>query len=374
MVRPTTPMAPPTAAAVAGPLVACVVVVVLALSTASTGLARGASRPGVTAAAVVSSPAPRPMPPDPSPPTAGERAAFQDIVHDDDILQIPPCRRPGMATTGCRDPMSYLTSNEGLQSVWLPWIENLGGGFVGVGADQTYSLIAAARSRWAWLFDYDPQVVHLHRVVQTLVAEHDRADDFVASFARRHAPLTRERLKARLAGDPDVDAIVDLFDAARARLFTHYTARRYAESPLGWLNDDGRYRYIRLLVVQGRIQSIKGNMLTDKALPAIAASARAVGVPVRVYYPSNAEEMWRFTPQYRANVAGFPFDDQSIVLRTLFNKKGPWDDQHRYWHYVVHRGLAAQQTIADASCPSTRAMMRDRRRTAEPILSAIGFD
>ena len=182
------------------------------------------------------------------------------------------------------------------------------------------------------------------------------------------------------AVDPDyephvgpVEAIVALFDEARGRLFSHYLSRKLSGSRFGWLNKADRYRYVRLLLQQGRIQSIKGNMLTDKALPSIAASARALNVPVRIYYPSNAEEMWAFTPQYRKNVAGFPFDEQSVVLRTLFNKKGPWDDEHKYWHYVVHRGLDAQQALADEKWTTTRALMRLRRSTAEPILSAIGF-
>lgn len=350
-----------------------VAVVAVAFSFGLASAARAGER-APPRAPVVAPPARRPAIIDPAPPTATEIAAFNTVVEDDDVLKIPPCRRAGMATTDCRDPMSYLTSNEGLQSVWLPWIENLGGGFVGLGSDQTYSLIAAARSQWAWLFDYDPQVVRVHKIVQTLVEEYDTADDFVAAFDRKHAPLTHERLKDRLAADPEVDAVVALFDAARPRLFRHYTARRYAESRLGWLNDADRYRYIRRLVMQGRIQSLKGNMLTDKSLPSIAASARALGVPIRVYYPSNAEEMWNFTPQYRANVVGFPFDEQSVVLRTLFNKRGPWDEQRKYWHYVVHRGVVAQRTIADVKCTGTRVMMRDRRPTTEPILSAIGFD
>jgi hypothetical protein len=360
------------------PSVPSVVVVVVAAASAglfaSSAPAAEGRQPRGAAGAAVAAPTARPAIADPAPPTASELAAFNHVVQDDDILKIPPCRRAGMATTDCRDPMSYLTSNEGLQYVWLPWIENLGGGFVGLGSDQDYSLIAAARSQWAWLFDYDPQVVRVHKIIQTLVKEYDAADGFVAAFDRKNSPLTHERLKERLAGDPDAADIVKLFDFARGRLHAHFLSRRFGGARFGWLNDAERYRYIRLLVMQGRIQSIKGNMLTDKALPSIAASARALGVPIRVYYPSNAEEMWKFTPQYRANVAGFPFDEQSVVLRTLFNKAGPWDDQHRYWHYVVHRGVVAQRTIADEKYTGTRMMMRDRRPTKEPIVSAIGFD
>jgi hypothetical protein len=354
------------------PLLALAVVgaLVVVPVRAEEAAARPGPRPGPRP---VQAPAALPPLPDPTPPTATELAAFQAVVEDEDILKIPPCKHTGMATTDCRDPMSYITSNEGLQYVWLPWIANLGGGFVGLGSDQAYAFIAHARSRWAWLFDYDPAVVRVHKILQTLVKEHDTPDAFVAAYDKKNAPLTRERLKALLAGDPEIDAVLELFDRARGRLHGHYLGKKVSGSRFGWLNDLERYRYVRLLLQQGRIRSLKGNMLTDKVLPSIAASARSLGVPVRIYYPSNAEEMWKFTPQYRKNVGGLPFDAQSIVLRTLFNKNGPWDDEHKYWHYVAHRGLHAQQMLADDKWTSTRMLMRQRRPTKEPILSVIGW-
>ena len=51
----------------------------------------------------------------------------------------------------------------------LQLIRNVGGGYTGLGSDQNYSLIAAARSRWAWLFDYVPHVVRLHRLVMEVI-------------------------------------------------------------------------------------------------------------------------------------------------------------------------------------------------------------
>jgi hypothetical protein len=326
-------------------------------------------------ARVVRPPPLRPRPAEPAPPTETERRTFRTLVVDDDVQRIPPCGRAGLATTACRDPMSYLTSNERRQDVWLPFITNVGGGFVGVGADQAYALAAAARSEWVWIVDYDVQVVRLHRLVQVLIAEAETPDAFVALFRRSAAATTRARLKRLLADDADGVAVVRLFEQARPRLLEHYRRQQVdAVSPdFGWLNDPGRYVFVRRLVEQGRVTAVAGNLLTDKTLPAIAAAARALRVPIRLYYPSNAEEMWSFTPQYRSNVLALPFDEQSVVLRTLFNKRGPWDDVHSYWHYVVHKGIDVHQTLADEHWRSVRDLMRRRRPTAEPILSAIGF-
>jgi hypothetical protein len=339
-------------------------------ATETTEKPRSAARP----AKVVAAPT-RAALPDPAPPSANELAIFRGVTEDDDVLRIPPCKRVGMATTDCRDPMSYITSNEVLQRVWLPFIRDLGGAFVGLGSDQAYSFIAAAKSRWAWIFDYDPAVVRVHKILQALVREHDTPAAFLAAFDKKNEASTRARLAALLADDAEKDAILALFDASRGQLATHYQreAAPWTRKDFGWLNDAGRYSYIRLLITQGRVIALKGNMLTNKVLPGIAAAATKLAVPVRIYYPSNAEEMWPFTPQYRTNVTSFPFDDESVIIRTHFNKKGGWDAEKKYWHYVVHKGTDAQQVLRDESVTTTKQMMRRRRPTAEPILSAIGF-
>ncbi len=86
---------------------------------------------------------------------------------------------------------------------------------------------------------------------------------------------------------------------------------------------------------QGRILIRKGNLLTDIVLPDVARSANALGVPVRVFYDSNAADQWELPQQYRDNVAGLPFDDHSVALRTLLGTK--WKTEVK-WMYVVHGG------------------------------------
>jgi hypothetical protein len=314
-----------------------------------------------------------PPPPLPPPPSAEELATFRDVVADTDVL--PLCAEVAHASTTCRDPASYIISNEIRQFVWLPFVANTGGAYVGVGADQGYALVAAARSRWAWFIDYDPQVVRVHRLVQALAKDSDSAATFLSAFSAKQAKETAARLRQLLADDPDQKAIVALFVRARERFEWNFRRQtgKLADPAFGWLNSEERFQYVKTMMQQGRILAMPGNLLTDKALPSIAAAARRLGEPVRVYYPSNAEEMWAFTPQYRKNVAALPFDERSVILRTLYNKGGTWDAQKKYWHYIVHHGPAAQTMMADPTVPGTRAMMRFRRPTAEPILSAIGF-
>ena len=319
---------------------------------------------------------PRPDPGDPDPPTVQELAVFRDVEHDEDIMKIKPCRSEGTANLDCRDPMSYIKSNESAQWVWRPYIANLGGAYVGLGADQSYSFIAAAKSRWAWIFDYDPQVVRIHTLLHVLIARARTPVELVDAFKARNIKRTRQWIREGLTGDEaERDAVDELYRELRKKLHFHYhkqmQIKRIARG-FGWLRTNKNYAYVRKMLAQGRILVVKGNMLNDKVLPAIAERARALNVPVRIYYPSNAAEQWQLTPQYRANVAGLPMDEHSVVLSTLISESFRRDDESpSYWHYLVHGGRDHQTKIQIESYKNVNQFTQEKIDSNLEMLSLI---
>ncbi len=290
---------------------------------------------------------PPPTPADPAAMAEEVAAKFKDVVEDTDINKIPACEKAGGSTTICRDPNSYLTTNEPDLHLWEPFVHNIGGAYVGVGADQNYSLVAAAKSQFAWLFDYDPMVVKLHIVLRAVILASPTAKDFVDAFAPGNYAKTKD-VVANGTPAADKDGALRLLQGSRELLYTDYSKR--LKTPDGprktydWLTNAESYRYVRLLYQQGRILPLKGNLLTDKILPSIGKAAKAIAVPVRIFYTSNADDQWKLTPQFRTNVLGLPFDDRSVWLRTVYPREKqrtkvlPWD-------YVVHAGLDAQRKI-----------------------------
>jgi formylglycine-generating enzyme required for sulfatase activity len=310
--------------------------------------------------------APPARPAAPTPPSKEELEKAVAVVEDTDVFEIPLCGRKGKARVDCRDPLSYIKSNEALQYLFGDAIKNVGGGYVGLGADQGYSFIAHARSQWAWLFDYDPTVTRLHHVLRAVVKRAPTREAFVEAFTDKHAAETRAAIQQEWASLPAAEraAITGVFERARRSLWANYTRQlrpaRWTNG-FGWLQSDENYRYIRLLFEQGRIIALKGNMLTDKALPSIARAARAVGVPIRVYYPSNAEEQWKqLPPQYRENVRQLPFDERSVILRTLISHQFHKSDSR--WHYVIQGGLHAQERIVLPGYANVWSFMEDRQQ------------
>jgi hypothetical protein len=136
------------------------------------------------------------------------------------------------------------------------------------------------------------------------------------------------------------------------QLYEHYKASSQPNSKFGdfgWLRNPDNYAYIRHLYMQERISIHGGDLLKDKTLYNIGEAAKKLGIKIRVYYPSNAEEFWKFTENYKRNVLNLPFDEASVVIRTVHEY--PWHVTDRaggelgFWHYVVHGAYNYQKKL-----------------------------
>ncbi len=312
----------------------------------------------------------RATPPDPKPPTAAEKAAFDSVVED--TLDVPPCPKAGRSFLTCRDPRSYLKSNEPKLGVLVPYVENMGGAYTGVGSAQSYTFVALARSRWAWLFDYDENVVRWHHVLRALILAAENRAAFAALFHKDAVARGVAAIEAAYPADAERANLVTLYKSSAPFLGRHYAAQE--KIGYTWLGSDEHYAYIRLLYQQGRMRALRGNMLDVHAMKSIGDAARRLGVPVRIYYPSNAAEFWVFTDQYRKNVRGLPFDDDSIVVQTIsgvslktgFGQKG-------YWHYNVQYGREQQALLELPGYTREKQLLWHRVKTDSPELTLCGM-
>jgi len=297
----------------------------------------------------------QPPPPlgDPEPPSASERAALHNLA-ELDMLNKPICKEKYTSPAHCKDPVTYFTPNESQNYIFAPYIRNLGGGYAGVAADANYSYIATARSRFVWLFDFDVNINALHRILRALILESETISEFLARFSKKNLKNSLEIIEKHYSDRDDLDFIQQVYRNNYASLGQHYKKSSLPDKQqgeFGWLRFENHYRYIRLLYQQDRIAIVPGDMLKDKSMRSIAKSARALGVPIRVYYPSNAEEFWDYSTNnsnYKKNILSLPFDEASITFRSVHEY--PWHPTHRkgfkgFWHYVIHGAYNYQKKL-----------------------------
>lgn len=334
--------------------------------------------------ASISHPPPAPQPP---PPPDDAQKAIAAKVTEDPIEDKRICSeqiretwgsaqsRGGRSETTCRDPFPYLESNEPRAWLWRPYLTNIGGSYLGVGSDQNYSFIAIARSQWAWVMDYDPRVVDHHHRVRALVLEAATIEEFVALWSSGNSKRALAAIERH--NDPSQHAKLRRgYNATRERLQIYYQEQskpaRGRPDDYGWLANPEHYTYVRELFQSGRLRAIKGDLLGSLAIQTVSAASRELGVPLRVFYTSNAPSSWggTITAGYRKNLQSLPFDARSIVLQTM--GKGAFR-QSGHWHHNVQGGRQLQQRLALPGYDTVMETIFERIPTDHGDLTAIGL-
>jgi hypothetical protein len=266
-------------------------------------------------------------------PTAAQLAAFRGSPED----------APAKELLGIKgfEGRHYLVGDEWYGHLWLPHIQNLGGGYIGVGTDQAYLFIGWARPDFAWLIDYDVLVVELHSVYRALFLEAADPDAFIALW--QDAAAGKAAIDRHSAADPRIARLHELYRRNRSSIAYRLSALRKRlrkEKVAAYLTDGGTYQFVRDSIAAGRVRPMSTNLLADKGLAGIGEAARQMGVPIRLTYLSNAEQYWPYSKQFRANLRGLPYDERSILIRTLSTFTINKD-----YRYNVQPGLAYQDFL-----------------------------
>ena len=292
-------------------------------------------------------------------------------------------REGGRSTTECRDPFPYLTTNEPRGYIWDAYVRDLGGGYVGVGSDQNYNLLTAAHSEWVWLMDYDPRVVNNHKRVRALILAAPTAEEFVALFEEKNARKALDILMEAYPDHPKPAKLRHGYSATRERLHEYYLTQIAPRRPYhgdgdksphwGWLRHEDNYQWLRTLFEQGRVTIVGGDLLQEGALQSISAAAREVGVPIHIYYTSNAPTAWggQITPEYRRNLLSLPFDAVSVMLSTT--EGGGSLRQRTEWHHNVHYGRHMQGRLSLEGYDTVWKLLGGRIPADDDSLTILGL-
>jgi hypothetical protein len=255
----------------------------------------------------------------------------------------------------------YVQSNETRHDLYFPYIATKGGAYVGVGSDQNYTMIAAARSEVAFLLDIDFRVVDLHRMYEILIREHDDPRALVDAWHEKNEATSKALIAEALAdaSERERSRILRGFATGRETVYRHLErviARKRSGEPASWLSDPEHYAHVRALWQTGRIRAMPGDLAGAKSLQTVAAACKALAIPVRVLYMSNAEEYFKYTAQFVANIDAMPLDESgSMVLRTIYNKKWVHAD---LWAYQVQPLSDFRARLADRKKRSRNPMLR----------------
>lgn len=300
---------------------------------------------------------------------------FHNIQTDN--LNKPVCKQKYRSPENCRDPVSYLKKNEFKNYIFSDFIENISGGYVGVAADANYSYIAHAKSTYAWLFDFDINIVRLHKILKALILNSSTPAEFVNLFKASNVKSTSKIIENYYSHSEEAKILVNLFKSHSYTLYEYYRSETLPDKRsknFGWLKTQDSFAYIKEMYSKNRINILPGDMLKGNTMRSIGESAFKLGIPIRIYYASNVEIFWKLSDTYKSNVLGFPFDDKSVVISTVSNgwhKKGHKGD---YWHYMVRNGKYFQRKLLNDDFTRLDQIEPERVFSQNhPDMSFVGF-
>jgi len=304
-----------------------------------------------------------PDPPEPPPSKADpnlskEKAdAFRAIVPD------PPPKK-------LTNEKHYIVSNERRLDFWSKSITDVGGVFVGVGTDQNYVLAGWSKPEVMVLMDFDQLVVDMQYVYWAFLKASDGPDAFIARWTpdREHRKQAKALLETEYADQPAVlKAAWRAYRYSPKTVFKRLTKSKAhfdKQSVKTFLNDSEQYNFVRGLVEQDRVFTVRGDLLASNTVRDIAKVASRFEMKVGVLYLSNTEMYFNWVRGFKTNMLALPMDDKTVVLRTLPVK--PAD-----YRYLVQQGPNFQGWIRAKSQKSVWKMYKKRRLLGDKGVSRL---
>jgi hypothetical protein len=221
--------------------------------------------------------------------------------------------------------------------------------------------------------DYDAEVVNVHRIYHALIKAAPTAMDLRGLFQQKNAAHAAEIVAAAGANQEDGAKLVTIYNRYRERMATylyHVANIRVGQRHPSWLGDPDAYAYIRALVLGGRVIARQGDLNGATTLRSIGDTARALKLPVRAVYTSNAEGFFNYTPAFRENIRSLPHDEKSVMIRTYKrNMASPVGDE---WHYNLHQIDDFIQRLDNPMYKNVHRVMQDLRQAPRGRVDALG--
>lgn len=308
----------------------------------------------------------------------GDRAAVQDTAFAGLVARLS---EPGGYFSS-----DNLVSNEASYLHVLGKMREMGvegGAYIGVGPDQNFTYIARLRPEIAFMLDIRRDNLLHHLMLKALFEKARNRVEYLCLLTGRKSPSDLSRWD-----DASIQEIVEYidvmppdssaFESAVEHIRTAVprygvpvseadfaTLRRFHEefrrwgldirysnrfgvplwnmpayrqllletdlegARLNYLADAKSFAYLKEMQERNRIIPVVGDLAGDHALSAIGREIGDRGLTLSAFYISNVEQYLMrdgIFDRFATNVAGLPFDDRSVIIRSYFGRGWPHRD------------------------------------------------
>lgn len=215
----------------------------------------------------------------------------------------------------------YPASNERRIDLFWNVIDSLGGGYLGVGTDQNLSFAARAKSEWIFLVDFDPEIVKVNRVHIFFLKNSQNYTEFKNFWNRKNRDSTLKYLVDK-AGNEFSDLEIGLNIGLKPGIGVperlqelDYMEKNFSLKTFSSKEED--FQFLRKRALENKIIAVNGDLTGPVTLKDISKSVSQTGLTINVFYTSNAEEYFKFPPNFRENIKSMPISEKSVLIRTI---------------------------------------------------------
>lgn len=298
---------------------------------------------------------------------------LKPAVASAELPVMPENWRAELAKVGTDPPPKELAANahfvrsdESAHWVAHDSLKDLGGVLLGVGTDPNYFIAAWMKADLMLLVDFDQVVADVHTLYILALKNADTPDAFVQLWSPKQQAKFTELVQAL----PDAAAKKRALYALKLsrnliydRLLWLRRAYKEHKTPMCF-SDPTQYAHVRELALKNRIWAWRGDLTGSITMMGLQAALKAIGQTVSVFYITNAEAYFDYTPQARKNLRDIPYGEKSMVLRTQGTPSKPDTTADGHYRYLVQKGTDFAGWLALKRVTSAKSMSYARKATA----------
>lgn len=235
----------------------------------------------------------------------------------------------------------FVISDERAHNLYRESVQGLGGVLVGVGTDPNYLFAGWMKAELVLLVDFDQVVTDLHGVYGVDLKNSASADEFVGFWSPKQQAASLGLLEKEAPDAATKKRWVAAYKLGRSQIYDKWLGvkKKYkTEKVPSLLSDADQYAHVRKLAQTGRIWAWRGDLTAQNTMSGLANVLKAQNLEVTVFYITNAEAYFNYTPQARKNLHDLPYAAKSVLLRTQGRPEKADEIADGHYTYYVQSG------------------------------------
>ncbi|OUR97408.1 hypothetical protein A9Q84_13870 [Halobacteriovorax marinus] len=199
------------------------------------------------------------------------------------------------------DTVQYLKTNETYHERFATIFKESDefGGYIGVGAEQNFHMMASSKAGFAWLIDYNPKVSLLHLIYRAAFFDVTTPEEFTEIFSSEES---MNKLISKYYSDSKIiNHLNEISKTNQKSLFENLKVLFIEKELRTFLSNSEDFIHVRDMFRNDQVKIISGLNNDPKLFKKIIGEAQEMDIKIKNVYLSNSHQI----SYIKSNMNGF---------------------------------------------------------------------